>query len=162
MAGKDEITVNLMDMEEEAPSSSSAMPMSDPFQQLATSLSGSQNSWNSGLHETSSVDLGVLGNESEKNDTTFVPLSGPGAPVGPGPVPLPDLSAAPLTTTTTAAVGGGGSEDPFAASTDASVNLLDAGPSGTGDGGNGSEGDGSDGKDKGKVTWNPLLFLTNR
>ena len=98
MAGKDEITVNLMDMEEEAPSSSSAMPMSDPFQQLATSLSGSQNSWNSGLHETSSVDLGVLGNESEKNDTTFVPLSGPGAPVGAGPVPLPDLSAAPTTT----------------------------------------------------------------
>ncbi|UPR02742.1 protein YIPF [Chloropicon primus] len=141
----DEINVNLMDMQE-GPSSS---VMEDPFAQLGDLDEGGWGSMDPGLDAAGA---------SVPEESPFVSLDQGAGQMGPGPVPLPDLSAATTTTTTTTTAGA----DPFASSNDVEVNLLmDSAPGGgSGDDGNKAENKGSD--DKAKVTWNPLVFLKNR
>ena len=150
MSKRDEISVNLMDMEENP--RSDATPLSDPFAQI-DSGGGWENMETSLSGQSSPSYSAPVGGASDGvgSPSPFVSL-GPTSPAaqGPGPIPLPDLST-------------GGGADPFASSSNAEVNLLTGGEEASGSGNGDGKQSEEDGKgEKVKVTWNPLLFLKNK
>ena len=143
MSKQDEITVNLMDMDDTPRSDEVAQ---DPFV-LDLQGGGGSGSWSgSGFGSMKAEEASTAASPTMSGgiqEDPFVSLHDTPNEGGPGPIPLHSQQEM---------------NDPFGASNEAEVNLLGEGDGKPSDGSGGGDGE----NDKVKVTWNPLAFLKNR